>query len=103
MSGMAEVPVPGYQSFWTNTRSALKSEYHSLIGQFPDEDAQLKKLFNVLGDTEGVAAFTPVSVGNSEQWSAIVNSAEENRQNLCKALSGKTLYSALYGTYPFTN
>jgi hypothetical protein len=36
---------------------------------------------------------------NSEQWSATVNSAEENRQNLCKALSGKTLFSALYGTY----
>jgi hypothetical protein len=55
---MADVPVPGYQSSWTNTRSALKSEYHSLIGQFPDADAQLKKLFNVLGDIEGVAAYT---------------------------------------------
>jgi hypothetical protein len=61
-------------------------------------DAQLKKLFNVLGDIEGVAAYTPASVGNSKQRSAIVNSAE-NRQNLCKALSGKTLFSALYGTY----
>jgi hypothetical protein len=96
---MADVPVPGYQSFWTNTRSALKSEYHSLIGQFFDADAQLKKLFNVLGDIEGVAAYTPASVGNSEQWSAIVNPAEENRQNLCKALSGKTLFRALYGIY----
>jgi hypothetical protein len=92
---MADIPVSGYQSFWTNTRSALKSEYHSLIGQFPDADAQLKKLFKVLGDIEGVAAYTPAAVGNSEQWSAIVNSAE-NRQNLCKALSGKTLFSALY-------
>jgi hypothetical protein len=55
VSGMADVPAPGYQSFWTNTRSALKSEYHSLIGQFPHADAELKKLFNVLGDIEGVA------------------------------------------------
>jgi hypothetical protein len=99
---MADVPVPGYQSFWTNTRSALKSEYHSLIAQFPDVETQLKKLFNVLGNIEGVAAYTPASVSNSEQWSAIVNSAEENRQNLCKALSGKTLYSALYATYTVT-
>jgi hypothetical protein len=99
---MAEVPVSGYQSFWTNTRSALKSEYHSLIGQFPDANAQLKKLFNVLGDIEGVAVYTPASVGNSDQWSAIVNSAEDNRQNLCKALSGKILYSALYATYTVT-
>jgi hypothetical protein len=62
---MADVPVPGSQSFWTNTRLALKSEYHSLIGEFPDADAQLKKLFNVLGDIEVVAAYTPASVGNS--------------------------------------
>jgi hypothetical protein len=27
---------------------------------------------------------------------------EENRANYCKALSGKTLYSALYGTYTVT-
>jgi hypothetical protein len=96
---MADVPVPGYQPFWTNTRSALKSEFHSLIGQYTDRDAQLKKLFNVLGDIEVVAAYTPASVGNSEQRSAIVNSAEENRQNPCKALNGKTLFSALYATY----
>jgi hypothetical protein len=99
VSGMADGPVPGYRSFWTNTRSALNSGYNSLIGQFPDADAQLKKLFKVLGDIEGVAAYTPASVGNSEQWSAIVNSAEVNRQNLCKALSGKTLFSAPYSTY----
>jgi hypothetical protein len=90
MSGMADDPVPGYQSFSTNIRSALKSENHSLIGQFPDADAQLKYLFNLLGDIQGFAAYTPASVGNSEQWSAIVNSGEENRQNLCKTLSGKT-------------
>jgi hypothetical protein len=59
-------------------------------------------LFNLLGDIEGVAAFSPASVGNSEQWSAIVNSPEENRQNPCKALSGKTLFSALYGIYAAT-
>jgi hypothetical protein len=49
-----------------------------------NSNAQLKKLFNVLGDIEGVAAYTPAAVGKSEQWSAIVNLAEENRQNLCK-------------------
>jgi hypothetical protein len=38
-------------------------------------------------------------VGERQQWSAIVNTADENRQNFCKALTGKTLFSALYGTY----
>jgi hypothetical protein len=96
---MADVPVPGYQSFWTNKRSILKSEYHRLTGQFLDAVAQLKELFKVLGDIEDVAGYTPASVGDSEQWSAIVNSSEEKRQYFCKALSGKTLFSALYGTY----
>jgi hypothetical protein len=30
---------------------------------------------------------------------AVVSSAEENRANYCKALSGKTYFSALCGTY----
>jgi hypothetical protein len=97
VSGMADIPVPGYQSFWTNQRSTLKSEYHRSIGQFPDVDTQLKQLFKVLGDIEDVTGHTPASVGDSEQWSAITNSVE-NRRNFCKALSGKSLLSALYGT-----
>jgi hypothetical protein len=38
-------------------------------------------------------------VGESEQWSTIVSTAEENRQNFCKVLNGKNLFNALYGTY----
>jgi hypothetical protein len=51
---------------------------------------------------EDMAGYTPASVGESEQWSSIVNTVEENRANFCKALSGKTLYSALHGTYTVT-
>jgi hypothetical protein len=38
-------------------------------------------------------------VGESEEWTDIVNMVEENCVNFCKALHGRTLYSALYGTY----
>jgi hypothetical protein len=38
-------------------------------------------------------------VGQSEELAAITSSAEENRENYCKVLRGKTLFSALYGTY----
>jgi hypothetical protein len=50
-------------------------------------------------DIEYVAGYTPGAVGDSDQWSSIVIAAEENRRNFCKALDGKTLYNALYGTY----
>jgi hypothetical protein len=99
---MAEIPVPGYQTFWTTARESIKSEFQRLVGQHPDAEEQLKQLYKILCDIEDVAAYTPASVGESEQWSSIVNTVEENRANFCKALSWKTLYSALYGTYTAT-
>jgi hypothetical protein len=59
-------------------------------------------LFKVLCDFEDVAEYAPPSVGESEEWTDVVNTVEENRVNFCKALHGKTLYSALYGTYSVT-
>jgi hypothetical protein len=41
---MAEVLVPGYQTLWMNKLSALKSEYQTLVQQYPEADAQLKQL-----------------------------------------------------------
>jgi hypothetical protein len=96
---MVDIPVPGYQAFWIDQRKALTSEYKRLLNQSPDADAQLKLLFKVLCDIEDVAGYTPASVGDSDQWPSIVDTAEENRQNFCKALGEKTLYSVLYGTY----
>jgi hypothetical protein len=62
----------------------------------------LKQLFKVLCDIEDIAGCTPALVGDSDLWSSIVKSAEENKRNFCKALDGKTLYSALYVTYTVT-
>jgi hypothetical protein len=44
----------------------------------------------VLGDIEDVAGHTPASAGESAEWVAIVNAAEENGANYCKALHGNT-------------
>jgi hypothetical protein len=88
---MGEFAVPGYQTFWTNKRSTLKSDYQTLMQQYPDADAQLKQLLKLLGDIEDVAGHIPASVGESAEWAAIVNAAEENGANYCKGLHGKTL------------
>jgi predicted ArsR family transcriptional regulator len=63
---MADIPVPRYQAFWTDTYNKLKSEYQQLIGQVPDADAQLKQLLKVIRDIEEMARYTPASVGKSE-------------------------------------
>jgi hypothetical protein len=36
------------------------------------------------------------------KWRKALNSVEEKRENLCKALDGKQLFSALYGMYTVT-
>jgi hypothetical protein len=87
--------VPGYQTFLTNKRSTLKSEYQTLVQQYPDADEQLKQLLKVLGDIDDVARHTPASIGESAEWASIVNAAEENRANYCKTLHGKILFCFL--------
>jgi hypothetical protein len=91
---MADVPVPEYQTLWMNKLSALKSEYQTLVQQYPEADGQLKQLLQVLGDIEDVARHIPASVGESAEWSAIVNAAEENGASYCKGVRGKPLFSA---------
>jgi hypothetical protein len=36
------------------------------------------------------------------EWTFIVNSTEEERENFCKGLDGKPLFSALYSLYTVT-
>jgi uncharacterized phage infection (PIP) family protein YhgE len=96
---MADIPFPGFEAFWTGTCNKLKSELQQLIGQFPDANAQLQQLLKVIRDIEEMARYTPASVSESEQWSSIVSTGEENWQNFRKVLNGKNLFSALYGTY----
>jgi hypothetical protein len=69
-----------------------------LITQNPDAEEQLRLLYNVLREIEDDAGFTPTSVGTSQEWASIVSTVEENRASYCEALSGKPLYSALYGS-----
>jgi hypothetical protein len=96
---MAGAPVPGYQAFWAERRASLKSEYQVLIKQYPDADPQYRLLYEAICNIEDLAGCTPAAVGESAEWTAIVNTAEDNRATYCKALSGSVLFSALHGTY----
>jgi hypothetical protein len=92
---MEVVPLPAYKTFWTCKRKTLKAEFQELVGKRPDAEAQLRQLFRVLCDIEDVAGYAPTSVGESEKWTAIVNTVEENLISFCNSLSRRTLYSAL--------
>jgi hypothetical protein len=99
---MANIPVLGYQAFWTNARETFKAEFQRLVGQHPDAEEQLRQLFAVLSDIEDVAGRTATSVGECQEWTSIVSTVEETRTNYCNAISGKTPYCALCGTYTVT-
>jgi hypothetical protein len=80
----------------------LEAEYKTLIGKYPDADTQYRLLYSALCALEDVAGHTPAAVGESAEWTAVVGATEENRANYCKVLTGKTLFSALHGTYTVT-
>jgi hypothetical protein len=44
-----------------------------------------------------VVGCTPAKVGETSEWTSILNSAEENRENFRKGIDGKLLFSALHG------
>jgi hypothetical protein len=92
----------GFQTLWKNKRSTLKSEYQTLVQQYPEAEAQLKKPFKVLSDIEDVARLVPDSVDGCTEWASIVNAAEEKGASYCKGLHGNPLFSDLYGTYAVT-
>lgn len=94
--------MPEYQAVWTNNRKTLKAEFQKLVGQHPDAGAQPRQLFSVLCDIEDVAGYTPASVAGSQDWTSIVSTVEENYASYFNAFNGKTLFSALYGTYTVT-
>jgi hypothetical protein len=78
---MAGVPVLAYQQFWMDKKTSLKTEYNSLVGTHPDAAASIQQLLKVLCSLEDLASCTPASVGESEEWAAIVSPAEDSRES----------------------
>jgi hypothetical protein len=99
---MADNLVPGYKKFWMGKRTSLSADYQLIVTKHPDAEVQLKRLFKIICDIEDVAGYTATSVGESVEWTSIFNTAEDNRTSYCKALTGKTIFSGLYGTYTVT-
>jgi hypothetical protein len=75
---MAGVPTPAYQQFWTDQHLALKTEYKDLVNGHLDAAVYMQHLHKMLCDIEALAGCTQASVGESEEWAAVVRSAEDN-------------------------
>jgi hypothetical protein len=56
-------------------------------------------VLKTLSDTVSLSSCKRTKVGQGEEWSRIVNAAQEDRTKLREILRGKRLFSALYGVY----
>jgi hypothetical protein len=99
---MGDVPVTGYQNIFDELTLYTEIRISDTVQQYPEADAQLKQLLKVMDDIEDVARHIPASVGESAEWAAIVNAAEENGASYRKGLQGNSLFSALYATSTVT-
>jgi hypothetical protein len=99
---MADVPEQGFRKYWRQKLSLHKAQCHDIKNKYPEAASVAQQVYKVLSDIEILARFTPARVGQSSDWKTIVNSAEENRANFCKAADGKPLFSAPYGMYIVT-
>jgi hypothetical protein len=72
---------------------------HAITNKYPEAASVVQEIYKLLGDDVNLAGCTPAKVGESSEWTSIVNGAEENRAKFCKGLDGKPLFGALYIMY----
>jgi hypothetical protein len=94
-------PNTGIPKYWTKKLASLKSECRAIMNKYPEAASVVQQVYKVLSDTENIAGCTPAKVGESIEWSSTVNSAEENRAKICKALGGNPILN-IYGMYTVT-
>jgi hypothetical protein len=93
------VPVSEFKRYWQKQYKSLRVEYRDIVEKYPDAQGIIHQVSRVLCDIVALAGCTPAHVGESRAWSSIVESTELDRIAFCKALKGKQLFNALYGTY----
>jgi hypothetical protein len=99
---MAGAQVTEYEQYWLHEVNSLHSEYKDIVAKYPDAAPVMEKVHKVLCDIVSVAGCTPANVGRGDEWKSIVESAEQDRRQLCDSLKGNLMFSALYGTYTVT-
>jgi hypothetical protein len=75
-------PNTGIPEIWTQNLASLKSECHAIMSKHPEAASIVQQVHKVLGDMENLAGCTPAKVGESSEWTSIVNSSEENSKML---------------------
>jgi hypothetical protein len=75
----------GLRKSWTQKLALLKSQCHAIINKNPDAGSVVHQ---VLKDIEILAGHTHAKVGESSEWTPIVNSVEENTATFIRVWMG---------------
>jgi hypothetical protein len=88
---MADVSLLGFRKDWAKGLISLKSGHHAITNKHTEAASVVQEVHKAPGDIENLAGCTLAKVGECSEWTTILNSAEENRTNVCKNLDGKPL------------
>jgi len=77
-----------YEEYWKNEYESLLSESKDLIIEAPEAKDVIQRVLKTLSDIVNLASCTSTKVGQSEEWTRIVNTAQEDRAKLCEILRG---------------
>jgi hypothetical protein len=99
---VADEATTCFEQFWLHDYNSLQSEYKDLVQEHSEADSVIQEVDKVLGDIVSLTGCTPASVGESATFKEVIENAKQDRINLCNALKGKGLFSALYDTYTIT-
>jgi hypothetical protein len=98
---MAGTRVTEYELYWLHEVNPFHSEYKEIVAEYQDAAPVIEQVHKIC-DIVSLAGCITSNVGKGEEWKSIVESAEQDRRQLCDTLRGKFLFSALYGTYTVT-
>jgi hypothetical protein len=52
---MADVPVPGFRTFWAQKLASLKSESYNDMNKYPEAASVVQQVYNVVSAIENLA------------------------------------------------
>jgi hypothetical protein len=81
-----------YEEYWKNEYESLQTESKDLITESPEAKDVIQRVLKALNGIISQAFCTPTKLGQSEEWSRIVNTAQEDRAKLREILWGKMAF-----------
>jgi hypothetical protein len=89
--------VTEYEEYWLHEVNSLNSEYKEIVADYPNAAPVMEQVHKVLCDSQPGRMYT-IKCRERRRVENIMDSAEQDRRQICDTLKGKLLFNALYDT-----